>query len=245
MSQTEEDSTLSSADVTQQPSWYNNSCSLVNNTWSPSEQPFPSDWPASHDDDMRKNIPFGTSDDISRETKHLKDRGPPLQTDNSFQEAQDAAAALQHHLEGPSAFHDPKNNVQTFPAQCNLPIKGEKGEVSQMQSSVQQQQVRNQQQFPISKTQPENEKMMKKELSWHKWKFQRNIKRVLERITEENVDDLSCDLGTLISESKLSQNFEGVSEVMLLLEMIVDKVLDKKGFAHSAARICHVLSGNY
>ncbi|XP_031570400.1 uncharacterized protein LOC116304762 [Actinia tenebrosa] len=212
------------------------------------EQTIPSNWPSiPTSEETTTNIPFGSTDGISYDSQLHEDRGLKQHTDCSYQEVQDAAAALQQHLEGPSAFHDPKNSQQTFPIPFTIPVKSDKGIISQLQASVLRQHrlTKNQQQLPVSKTlnSQDNEKTMKKELSWQKWKFQRNIKKVLEKMTKENIDDLGYDISTSIADSQLSKNFDGVSEVMLVLEMIVEKVLDKKGFENQGARICYILSG--
>ncbi|XP_032230619.2 uncharacterized protein LOC5506343 isoform X2 [Nematostella vectensis] len=168
---------------------------------------------------------------------------------------------------GHIAFHGPKLGRRSLAAIFSTPVKSDHGEVSKLQAYAQEQQQQQhiprpqlheyqqqqqQQRDPVRhfeplKVQPTNEnsndKAMKKELEWQKWKFQRNLKKILDRASLSNIEELSCELAQCVAESRLSQNFKGVSETVVMLEMIIERVLDGKSFSDIATKLCWLLSG--
>lgn len=86
---------------------------------------------------------------------------------------------------------------------------------------------------------------MKAELDWQIWKYQRNVKKILDRVTLENVDSFETELEQLIADSRLSQNFQGMSEVLVLLQMVVERAVGHSSFGDVAIKLCIVLEGMY
>lgn len=175
---------------------------------------------------------FGTNDAYLGDTKHQSLGDLP------FQDTKKNTSALQYHLNGPSAFHDPKYKQQPLMGPFEVPV----GDVFRSHSNPQPREMKE----PIAKPQPSTnnsqEKNLKTELSWQKWKFQRNIKRLFDK-TDCDAYDIGLEIATMINNSKLSQDFEGVSEVMMVVEMITERVLDKDDFGSMAAKICSSLTG--
>ena len=103
------------------------------------------------------------------------------------------------------------------------------------------------QQPEFLKTQPLNEntrdKELKAELEWKIWKFQRNVKKVIDRMAAGDNGDYSHELNKLIADSRLSQEFQGTSEVSIILKLLLEKVLDKVKFDNVAVKVCTVLRG--
>lgn len=101
----------------------------------------------------------------------------------------------------------------------------------------------------LLKAQPLSEntedKTLKAELDWQIWKYQRNVKKMLDRVTLENVDSFETELEQLIADSRLSQNFQGMSEVLVLLQMVVERAVGNSSFGDVAIKLCIVLEGMY
>lgn len=191
---------------------------------------------------------FAANDIFSGDNKNHQ----PL-PDVPFQDHKKAASSLQYHLNGPSAFHDPKFKQQplmgpfevhggvTTLTSPNTPPHDFKEPIAKPQlssSSVTQASPSVSQSSPAANN---KEKTLKTELSWQKWKFQRNIKRLFDK-TDGDPGDIGLEVGEWIKAGKLSQVFDGVSEVMIVLEMITERVLDRDGFVSLAAKICSSLS---
>lgn len=99
----------------------------------------------------------------------------------------------------------------------------------------------------LLKTQPLNEntkdKKLKAELEWKIWKFQRNVKKVIDRMAADDAGDYAHELDKMIADSRLSQEFQGISEVSIILKLLLDKVLEKSKFDNVAVRVCTIFRG--
>ena len=99
------------------------------------------------------------------------------------------------------------------------------------------------------KTQPLNEntkdKTLKAELEWKIWKLQRKVKKVIDRMAVDDAGDYSHELDQIIADSRLSQEFQGISEVSIVLKLLLDKVLEKSKFASVAVRVCTIFRGTF
>lgn len=131
--------------------------------------------------------------------------------------------------------------------QTNLVNKGDVGANSQPQ---QQQSMQPFPQPEFLRLQPLNEstrdKTLKAELDWKIWKFQRNIKKVLDRMVADiNAEDYLSELDRIIAESRLSLDFPGISEVSIILKLLLEKVMDGNKFENVAVRVCTIFRGKY
>ena len=97
------------------------------------------------------------------------------------------------------------------------------------------------------KTQPLNEntkdKSLKAELEWKIWKLQRNVKKVIDRMAVDDAGNYSHELDQMIADSRISQEFHGISEVSIILKLLMDKVLEKSKFDCVAVRVCTIFRG--
>lgn len=97
------------------------------------------------------------------------------------------------------------------------------------------------------KTQPLNEntrdKELKAELEWKIWKFQRNVKKLIGRMVVDDDVDYLPELGKLIADSRISQDFPGVSEVSITLKLLLERVIDNVKFQNVAVKVCTLLRG--
>lgn len=121
------------------------------------------------------------------------------------------------------------------------------GDVPSISHPLQQQTVQPWQLPEFIKTQPLNEntrdKTLKAELEWKIWKFQRNVKKVVDSMAAGDVGNYLYELKKLIADSKLSQEFQGISEVSIILKLLLEKVMDKVKFGNVAVRVCMIFRG--
>ena len=105
------------------------------------------------------------------------------------------------------------------------------------------------QKLEFLKTQPLNEntkdKALKAELEWKIWKLQRTVKKVIDRMAVDDSEDYSHELDQIIADSRLSQEFQGISEVSIVLKLLLDKVLEKSKFESVAVRVCTIFRGTF
>ena len=87
------------------------------------------------------------------------------------------------------------------------------------------------------------DKTIKAELDWKIWKFQRNVKKVLDRMIEDTTKDYSHDFEKIIADSRLSQDFQGISELSVILQFLLDKVIDGNKYGSVAVSICTMFRG--
>ena len=103
------------------------------------------------------------------------------------------------------------------------------------------------QQTEFIKTQPSSDntrdKAWKAEVEWKVWKFQRNIRGILNRMALGNDKNVFQELEKMVVESRLSQNFPGISEVFVVLELLVERVLDKGQFDDVAVKVLIMFRG--
>lgn len=122
---------------------------------------------------------------------------------------------------------------------------GNKEDLSTISRPPQQQTSFQQPEF--LKMQPLNEntrdKTLKAELDWKIWKFQRNVKRVLDKMVANNSEDYMHEFYKIIAESRLSQEFKGISEVSIIVKLLLEKVMDGSKFDNVAVRVCTMLRG--
>ena len=99
------------------------------------------------------------------------------------------------------------------------------------------------------KTQPLNEntkdKALKAELEWKIWKLQRTVKKVIDRMAVDDSGDYSHELDQIIVDTRLSQEFQGISEASIVLKLLLDKVLEKSKFESVAVRVCTIFRGTF
>ena len=99
----------------------------------------------------------------------------------------------------------------------------------------------------LLKVQPLNEttrdKTLKAELDWKIWRFQRNIKKLLDKIATNEISDFSQELDKLVANSRLSQEFPGISELSIILSLLLERVMDGDKFHSAAVKVCVVLRG--
>lgn len=103
------------------------------------------------------------------------------------------------------------------------------------------------QQAEFLKQQPLHEntrdKTIKAELDWKIWKFQRNVKKVLERMEADSSKDYSHDFEKIIADSRLSQDFQGISEVSVILQLLLEQVMDGNKYGSVAVSVCTMFRG--
>lgn len=160
-----------------------------------------------------------------------------------------SSSFLRQHLQQP-----PFSNFSFSPKQGRKHIAAQfqtnntnLGDVQPISHPPQQQTVQSWQQLEFLKTQPLSEntrdKSLKAELEWKIWKFQRNVKKVIDSMAAGNVGDYSYELDKLIADSRLSQEFQGISEVSIILKLLLEKVMDKVKFSNVAVRVCMIFRG--
>ena len=87
------------------------------------------------------------------------------------------------------------------------------------------------------------DKTIKAELDWKIWKFQRNVKKVLDKIVEDSSKDYSHDFEKIIADSRLSQDFQGISEVSVILKLLLEQVMDGNKYGSVAVSVCTMFRG--
>lgn len=124
-----------------------------------------------------------------------------------------------------------------------------KGDLSTISRPPQQQTVQSFQQPEFLKAQPLNEntrdKTLKAELDWKIWKFQRSVKKVLDNMVANNAENYSHEFDKIIAESRLSQEFQGISEVSIIIKLLLEKVMDGNKFGNVAVRVCTIFRGQF
>lgn len=124
-----------------------------------------------------------------------------------------------------------------------------KGELPTNSQPHQQQTVQTFPQPEFLKMQPLSEttrdKTLKAELDWKIWKFKRNVKKVLDKMSANNGEDYRHELEKITAESRLSQEFPGISALSIILELLLEKVMDGNKFDNVAVRVCTMLRGNF
>ena len=140
------------------------------------------------------------------------------------------------------------------------PKQGRKNIAAQFQSNAvnlgdvpsgaqQQRNVQAWQKPEFLKTQPLNEntkdKTLKAELEWKIWQLQRKVKKVIDRMAVDDAGNYSHELDQIIANSRLSQEFQGISEVSIVLKLLLDKVLEKSKFASVAVKVCTIFRGTF
>lgn len=140
------------------------------------------------------------------------------------------------------------------------PKQGRKNIAAQFQSNAvnlgdvppgvqQQHNVQAWQKPEFLKTQPLNEntkdKTLKAELEWKIWQLQRKVKKVIDRMVVDDAGNYSHELDQIIANSRLSQEFQGISEVSIVLKLLLDKVLEKSKFASVAVKVCTIFRGTF
>ena len=125
--------------------------------------------------------------------------------------------------------------------------KQAKTEDQSLNSQPLQKQTLQFQQPEFLKQQPLHEntrdKTIKAELDWKIWKFQRNVKKVLDKIVEDSSKDYSHDFEKIIADSRLSQDFQGISEVSVILKLLLEQVMDGNKYGSVAVSACTMLRG--
>ena len=124
-----------------------------------------------------------------------------------------------------------------------------KGELPTNSQTHQQQTVQTFAQPEFLKMQPLSEttrdKSLRAELDWKIWKFKRNVKKVLDKMSANSEEDYSRELEKITAESRLSQEFPGISELSIILELLLEKVMDGSKFDNVAVRVCTMLGGKF
>lgn len=85
--------------------------------------------------------------------------------------------------------------------------------------------------------------MAESELDWHKWKLQRNFKKLLNDLSVDNVVGFSGNIRKLCEASHLSTKFPGSYEVNALADLLVTRVIEGKSGFDVAVLVCRVLNG--
>ena len=89
------------------------------------------------------------------------------------------------------------------------------------------------------------DKIKKKELEWQKFKFQRKVNQIFRKLKLENVTEHIPQLKKIMSERKLSSSFHGLSETLILLQLIAEKTIDEESFVPVAVQVCLSLYGKF
>ena len=114
-------------------------------------------------------------------------------------------------------------------------------------ASWQQKQVKSYSNFEPASVQPPTEsnqdKVLKAELDWQKFKFQRKVNQVFNKIKPENLSEQMPQLKRIISGSRLSTSFQGLSEILIFLQLTVERVIDHDSFGDVALHVCLDLYG--
>jgi len=123
------------------------------------------------------------------------------------------------------------------------------GDIPPIANTQQQHNIQPGQKPEFLKTQPLNEntrdKTLKAELEWKIWKFQRNVKKVIDCMAVDDTRDYSHKLDQMIADSRLSQEFQGISEVSIILKLLMDKVVEKSKFDSVAVKVCTIFRGTF
>jgi hypothetical protein len=85
--------------------------------------------------------------------------------------------------------------------------------------------------------------LVESELNWHKLKLQRCFKKLINNLSVENVVGLSVDIRKICEASQLSTKFPGTSEVNVLVDLLVARVIDQKDSFEVAVQMCRLLNG--
>ena len=174
---------------------------------------------------------------------------PKLENFTSFTQSRNSSFQPLPRQQSPfSNFSfSPKQGRSNIAAQFQTNAAVNLGDIPPMSQPLQPQTFQPWQQPEFLKTQPLNEntrdKELKAELEWKIWKFQRNVKKVIDRMAAGDNGDYSHELNKLIADSRLSQEFQGTSEVSIILKLLLEKVLDKVKFDNVAVKVCTVLIG--
>ena len=69
------------------------------------------------------------------------------------------------------------------------------------------------------------------------------MKKVIDRMAAGDAGDYSYELDKMIADSRLSQEFQGISEVSIILKLLLEKIMDKSKFDNVAVRVCTIFRG--
>lgn len=81
--------------------------------------------------------------------------------------------------------------------------------------------------------------------AWKIWKFQRNVKKLIDLMAVDDDVDYLHELVKLIADSRISQEFPGVSEVSITLKLLLERVIDNVKFQNVAVKVCTLLKGTF
>lgn len=68
---------------------------------------------------------------------------------------------------------------------------------------------------------------------------------MLNSLAVDSAMRLSKDIEEMLVASQLSTKFPGVSEVNVILELLVSRVVDKKETVEVAVQVCRLLNGTF
>ena len=86
-------------------------------------------------------------------------------------------------------------------------------------------------------------KIVESELNWQKWKLQRNFKKMLSSLAVCSATGLSKGIEDMIGASQLSTKFPGVSDVNVIVDLLVSRVLEQSEKVEVAVQVCRLLNG--
>ena len=189
-----------------------------------------------------RNARAKTSNTATMNSEPKLDKYPSLPQSNSN-------SLLQQHDQPHPPFSNfafsPKIGQSHIAAQFQT--KQAKMENQSLNSQPLQKQTLQFQQPEFLKQQPLHEntrdKTIKAELDWKIWKFQRNVKKVLDRMVEDSLKDYSHDFEKIIADSRLSQDFQGISEVSVILKLLLEQVMDGNKYGSVAVNVCTMFRG--
>ena len=123
---------------------------------------------------------------------------------------------------------------------ADLPTNAQRHQQQTMETSPQPEFLKTQ-----ALSESTRDKTLKAELDWKIWKFKRNVKKFLDKMLASNGEEYSHELKKITAESRLSQEFPGISELSIILELLLEKVMDGNKFDNVAVRVCTILRGKF
>lgn len=141
----------------------------------------------------------------------------------------------------------PKQGRSNIAAQFQTNNSTNVGDNSAITQPLQQQTFQPWHQSECLKTQPLNENTrdeeLKAELKWKIWKFQRNVKKLIDHMAVGDNGDYLQELNKLIADTRISQEFPGVSEVSVTVKLLLEKVINNVKFENVAVKVCTLFRG--
>ncbi|XP_046850544.1 uncharacterized protein LOC124444020 isoform X3 [Xenia sp. Carnegie-2017] len=83
------------------------------------------------------------------------------------------------------------------------------------------------------------------ERNWQKWKLQRDLKKLLNNVTSENVAGLHEDIRRVCEGSQLSKNFPGISALAVVVDLVIARAIEERDSFEISLLLCRILNVVY